>query len=66
MESNKEQISLANLKGGAALELFDFELQNVLENIMDPNTKAEEAIAAAHHALALWDKGEHPMQEGKE
>lgn len=42
MESNKEQISLANLKGGAALELFDFELQNVLENIIDPNTKAEE------------------------
>lgn len=24
----------------------------------------DEAIAAAHTALALWDKGEHPMQEG--
>ena len=23
----------------------------------------DEAIAAAHHALALWDAGEHPMQE---
>ena len=25
-----------------------------------------EAIAAAHAALALWDAGEHPMQERKE
>ena len=25
-----------------------------------------EAIAAAHHALALWDAGEHPMQEKRE
>jgi len=32
---------LINLKDGAAVELFDFELQKVLDNIMDPNTKAE-------------------------
>ena len=41
MHSNEERISLVNLKDGAAVELFDFELQKVLENIMDPNTRAE-------------------------
>lgn len=41
MESNKEQMSLINIKGGVAVELFDFEFQNVLKNIIDPNTNAE-------------------------
>jgi len=34
-------LSLITLKGGAAIEMFDFELQKVLDNIMDPNTVAE-------------------------
>lgn len=33
-----EVISLANLKDGAVLELFDRELENVMLNIQDPNT----------------------------
>lgn len=41
MQTTEERISLVNLKDGAAIELFDFELQKVLDNIMDPNTKAE-------------------------
>jgi len=41
MESKKEQISLSNLKDGAAIEIFDYELQKVLKNILDPNTNAE-------------------------
>ena len=36
-----DRLSLANLNHGAAIELFDFELQKVLDNIMDPNAKAE-------------------------
>lgn len=34
----KEFLNLQNLHGGAALELFDIELQRVLENILDVNT----------------------------
>lgn len=41
MQSKEERISLVNLKDGAAVELFDFELQKALDNIMDPNTRAE-------------------------
>jgi len=33
-------VSLETLKGGAAVQLFDEELQKVLANIMDPNTEA--------------------------
>lgn len=33
-----EQVTLATLRGGAAVEMFDAELQRVLDNIMDPNT----------------------------
>jgi hypothetical protein len=33
--------SLDNLKGGAAIQLFNEELDKVLANIMDPNTEAE-------------------------
>lgn len=36
-----DSISLANLGKGAAIELFDFELQNVLNNIVDENTKPD-------------------------
>lgn len=36
-----EDVSLANLAGGAAIERFDLELENVLRNIMDPNTPAK-------------------------
>jgi hypothetical protein len=33
-------VSLESLKGGAILEAFDIEFQNVLRNIVDPNTPA--------------------------
>lgn len=33
-----EQVTLATLRGGAAVEMFDAELQRVLVNILDPNT----------------------------
>lgn len=36
--SEHEQVTLATLRGGAAVEMFDAELQRVLENVMDPNT----------------------------
>lgn len=35
------QASLRSLGGGAAVELFDVELRKALENIGDPNTKAD-------------------------
>jgi len=35
----EEKVSLATLKGGAAIEVFDMALQRVLDNINDPNTK---------------------------
>jgi len=35
---NKDVLSLANLKGGAAIEAFDLILNEVLTNIQDPNT----------------------------
>jgi hypothetical protein len=37
MLTNEEDISLANLAGGAAIELFDRELKHVLKNITDKN-----------------------------
>lgn len=39
------ELKLETLAGGAALELFDRELQEVLKNIQDPNTEAEKARA---------------------
>ena len=33
-----EQVTLATLRGGAAVEMFDYELQRVLDNILDINT----------------------------
>lgn len=41
MHTQDEKVTLLNLKGGAAVELFDIELNNVLVNILDPNTKPE-------------------------
>jgi len=39
---NEEKfVSLATLNNGAAIELFDKELDAVLQNILDPNTKPE-------------------------
>jgi len=38
--SKANQITLANLGGGAAVEKFEDELRAVLENILDPNTEA--------------------------
>lgn len=36
---HEEYVSLENLGAGAALELFEVELQKVLDNISDENTK---------------------------
>ena len=36
-----EIITLASLKGGAVVEMFDENLQKVIENIADPNTDPE-------------------------
>lgn len=36
-----DQVTLENLGHGAAAELFQVELGNVIKNIMDPNTKAD-------------------------
>lgn len=38
MSSETEKVTLATLRGGAAVEMFDAELQRALDNIMDPNT----------------------------
>lgn len=35
-----QKLSLATLKGGAAIEMVDMALQELLENIIDPNTNA--------------------------
>ena len=40
MENQVETISLARLGHGAAQEKFETEFHRVLENILDPNTKA--------------------------
>lgn len=37
----QDPIKLETLAGGAALERFDYELQRVFENIMDPNTRPD-------------------------
>ena len=34
----EEKLSLVNVEGGAAIEMFDNALQQVIENIHDPNT----------------------------
>jgi len=36
-----EIVSLETLRGGAVSERFDIALQNVLDNILDPNTEPE-------------------------
>lgn len=42
MGSEKEGLSLASIKNGAAIEAFDLVLQDVLVNIQDPNTEAKD------------------------
>lgn len=39
MHTSEEKMSLLNIGGGAAIELFDVELQRVLKNVVDPNTE---------------------------
>ena len=41
MFTKDEKVSLVNLKDGAAIEMFDYELQRILDNIVDPNTNPE-------------------------
>lgn len=43
MNSELKKLTLENFAKGAASELFDRELNAVLENINDPNTKADAA-----------------------
>ena len=46
MHTNKETMTLENIGGGAAVELFGIDLKKVLKDILDVNTdpKAERAI----------------------
>lgn len=37
--SKKEMVTLENLGGGAASEMFSDSLEKVIENIINPNTK---------------------------
>jgi hypothetical protein len=41
MNEKHEELTLANLGNGGAIELFEEELKKILENILDPNTKAK-------------------------
>lgn len=41
MGTISDRVTLENLGKGAALELFESELSNVIANILDPNTKAD-------------------------
>ena len=41
MAENPETVSLSTLGGGAAVQLFQAELQKVLDNIVDENTKPD-------------------------
>ena len=43
MDSRHRKVSLNTLANGGATEIFDYELQRVLENIGDSNTPAEVA-----------------------
>ena len=38
----KERMNLANIGGGAVPEMFDHALQQVLENIADPNKRSDQ------------------------
>lgn len=57
-----EKLSLVNLGGGAAVEMFDEALEKVLENILDPNTEAKTkrvitlkmTISPAENRGVLW------------
>lgn len=40
--SRKEMITLENLGGGAASEMFSASLEKVVENIVNPNTKPDQ------------------------
>ena len=41
MFTKDEKVSLVNLRDGAAIEMFDYELQRILDNVVDPNTNPE-------------------------
>lgn len=43
MHTKEETLTLENLGDGAAVELFEAELEKVSKNIMDPNTEAKAA-----------------------
>jgi len=43
MKTSEERLSLDNVKGGAAIELFNMELQAILDDIADPNKQPDAA-----------------------
>lgn len=43
MKNDLNGLNLNNIAGGAAAEIFQRELESVMENINDPNTKADTA-----------------------
>lgn len=68
--NDEQPLSLANLGGGGAVERFEDELQAVLENILDRNTKAtakrkivmevtfcpDESRSVIHHEVKIISK----------
>ena len=51
------EMTLANLGEGAAVERFQEELTKVIENILDPNTEAETKRAVVMKVTIKPDKG---------
>lgn len=58
--SEREIVSLENIGRGAALERFDVELQKVLENVLDPNTKP-----TATRKVTLWNSRSNPTMSAR-
>lgn len=50
-KDRSDEVSLTTIKGGAAVEKFDYVLSQILENIDDPNTEAD-----AERAITLQVK----------
>lgn len=59
MQNEEEVVSLENLGNGAAVELFNRELQRVLDNIQDPNSleTAKRSITLTVGIKPLADRG---------
>src|SRR5690606_25765483 len=64
MDYPYEDVTLTNIGGGAAVELFDRELQEVLKNIQDPNTPArKKRLIQIQISLTPNENREHAQVE---